>query len=690
MISDTQTQSANMKGQLVRATDISIAVLLIMGAAPVLVSKYLYRKCRYATAIEKVYIHDTSGGKIALYQFSGEGICCRWPYLLNLLRGELSLVGSEKQYYLEAQTKEQVQSQCNKHTTQRKPGLLSFEQMHQTMGINFESQQGLLQGSQNSIASYLMAAIRIVIASIFSSPKADTSSPEIPLFELQLSNISMDDMLSNFMQQSVMYKACQTKIDPRATSQHSVGMVQYAFVNADCLNMSVNDPFYRRCLQHSCHKVFADGSGIRIASLWKGFSPKDNLNGTDMFPRLCEQVAENNLSIFLLGGAPGIAAKTAENMQHKYPKLTIAGTHHGYFDSVENEQAVIAQINASGASILLVAMGAPKQEIWLEKHQPVLNVAVGIGVGGLFDFYSEKIIRAPLWVRQIGMEWVCRLAEEPKRMWKRYILGNPLFLYRVWREIAKEKQQSNTQANAATAPKQAGNTPSMDNSLAHFGNNATQNSQATQRCKRRRAAARLNLSLKRGLDLTCASILLFILLPLLIAVALLIRLESKGPVLFNQQRAGKDNIPFTMWKFRSMYQDAEQRLSKLQSANEMQGGVLFKMKQDPRITLVGKIIRKLSIDELPQLWNVISGDMSLVGPRPALLTEVKLYSVQDRRRLAVKPGITCIWQVSGRSNIPFDKQVELDVDYIYQQSFLTDIWLLIKTIPAVILARGAY
>jgi len=145
-----------------------------------------------------------------------------------------------------------------------------------------------------------------------------------------------------------------------------------------------------------------------------------------------------------------------------------------------------------------------------------------------------------------------------------------------------------------------------------------------------------------------------------------------------------------MWKFRSMYQDAEQRLSKLQAENEMDGGVLFKMKRDPRITLIGKFIRKASIDELPQLWNVICGEMSLVGPRPALETEVEQYSLKDRKRLAVKPGITCIWQVSGRSDIPFDRQVELDVDYIYQQSLLTDIWILLKTIPAVLLARGAY
>ena len=122
----------------------------------------------------------------------------------------------------------------------------------------------------------------------------------------------------------------------------------------------------------------------------------------------------------------------------------------------------------------------------------------------------------------------------------------------------------------------------------------------------------------------------------------------------------------------------------------LKGGVLFKIKQDPRITFFGKIIRKTSIDELPQLWNVLKGEMSIVGPRPALPSEVEQYNLIHRERLTVKPGITCIWQVSGRSHIPFEQQVELDTNYIYEQSLFADLWLIIKTVPAVIFSRGAY
>ncbi len=195
---------------------------------------------------------------------------------------------------------------------------------------------------------------------------------------------------------------------------------------------------------------------------------------------------------------------------------------------------------------------------------------------------------------------------------------------------------------------------------------------------------------KRLIDIMAAIILLILLMPLFLLIMTLIYINSPGPVFFKQTRVGRWGKLFTMWKFRSMYLDADARLKEIMAKNEMTGGVIFKMKNDPRIIPIGRFIRKASIDELPQLWNVLKGDMSLVGPRPALPSEVNQYSLQDRQRLEVIPGITCIWQVSGRSNIPFPQQVQLDVQYIQSQSLLLDIELLLKTIPAVLLSRGAY
>jgi len=196
--------------------------------------------------------------------------------------------------------------------------------------------------------------------------------------------------------------------------------------------------------------------------------------------------------------------------------------------------------------------------------------------------------------------------------------------------------------------------------------------------------------LKRTLDIIASLVAIILLSPVFLITWLAIKIEDPGPSIFRQQRVGLWGKQFTMYKFRSMVMDAEKLKSQLIDQNESEAGVIFKMKKDPRITRVGSVIRKFSIDELPQLFNVLTGDMSLVGPRPPVPSEVQEYTLSDRRRLDVTPGITCIWQVSGRSNIDFAGQVRLDVQYINSQSFLNDIIILFKTVPAVLLGKGAY
>jgi lipopolysaccharide/colanic/teichoic acid biosynthesis glycosyltransferase len=181
-----------------------------------------------------------------------------------------------------------------------------------------------------------------------------------------------------------------------------------------------------------------------------------------------------------------------------------------------------------------------------------------------------------------------------------------------------------------------------------------------------------------------------ILSPVFVLTALCIFLGDPGPVFYAQTRVGVRGRTFKMLKFRSMVVDAEKRLAQLQAVNESAAGVVFKIKSDPRITGLGRFIRRYSVDELPQLLNVLRGDMSLVGPRPPLPAEVALYSLNDRQRLEVVPGITCLWQVSGRSDIDFIGQVKLDRDYIEQQTLSQDLRILLRTIPAVIGAKGAY
>lgn len=195
---------------------------------------------------------------------------------------------------------------------------------------------------------------------------------------------------------------------------------------------------------------------------------------------------------------------------------------------------------------------------------------------------------------------------------------------------------------------------------------------------------------KRAFDVLAATAALLVLGPLLALIVLLIKLEDGGPALFCQTRVGRFGVPFRMFKFRSMCLDAEARLKDVLSRNQHGDGVTFKVKDDPRITRVGRWLRRFSLDELPQLFNVLRGEMSLVGPRPPLPREVERYSLADRRRLAVKPGITCFWQISGRSEIDFSGQVKLDVAYIENRSFAVDIRIIAKTVPAVMSAKGAY
>ena len=238
--------------------------------------------------------------------------------------------------------------------------------------------------------------------------------PVLLINNLPISNVSMDDALD-------LIEECIVK-DKRQC---------IFFINAHCVNVSVRDKEYCRLLQREDTVLFGDGAGVRIAGYLARHRLQDNVNGTDMFPLLCERAVLQSRSFFLLGGKPGVPEAVAERMQSRYPGLLILGCHHGYFSESETE-SLIRAINASGADILLVALGVPNQEYWIAHHRARLTVPVAMGVGGLFDFYSGRIPRAPLMMRRMGIEWAWRLAMEPRRMWKRYVLGNLAFLGRVF------------------------------------------------------------------------------------------------------------------------------------------------------------------------------------------------------------------------------------------------------------------
>ncbi|MEQ8654425.1 MAG: WecB/TagA/CpsF family glycosyltransferase [Kiloniellales bacterium] len=417
--------------------------------------------------------------------------------------------------------------------------------------------------------------------------------------------------------------------------------LRVAFVNAHCVNVAAKDADYRQSLD-AADVLLPDGSGIAIAARMSGDRLQQNLNGTDLFPPLCREAAKRGRSLFLLGARPGVAEAVADAARSLAPGLEIAGCLDGYA-GLADEDATVRTINESGADILLVALGVPLQELWLQRNAPRLRPGLTMGVGGLFDFYSGRIARAPRTLRALGMEWAWRLAMEPRRMARRYLLGNPAFLLRAARQAVGEARQPRNEEPGG----------------------------------------------KRLLDLVGALTILTVLAPLLLSLAVAIKATSRGPVLFRQERVGKGGSRFSIFKFRSMYCDAEERRAALLAKSDRKG-VCFKVKKDPRVTPVGRFLRRFSLDELPQLLNVVNGEMSLVGPRPALPQEVAAYPSNALERLNAKPGLTGVWQVSGRAEIGFTKMVDMDVAYVRARSSLLDLVLLVLTVKAVIGGRGAY
>ncbi|WP_121066063.1 sugar transferase [Chachezhania antarctica] len=410
-----------------------------------------------------------------------------------------------------------------------------------------------------------------------------------------------------------------------------------AFLNAHCANVMARDTTYADSLQ-TADMILPDGIGVELAARMRGKSIAENLNGTDFTPALLQAAADRGLSVFLFGGQPGVADEAATALCHRIPGLRIAGTRNG-FDGAANSSAAIAAINASRADIVLVAMGVPRQDVWLAKNARLLDARITLGVGALFDFLAGRVQRAPGIVRRAKCEWIWRLAMEPRRMAGRYLVGNFTFLARAAKDAIIR-------------------------------------------------ADRVNAT-RRALDITIAGSALLALAPVLPVVFAAIKLDSRGPVFFRQDRIGKDGKTFSMFKFRTMRTDmADPRAAVMHQ--KVAQGVRLKSRTDPRITRVGQILRRWSIDELPQIVNVLRGEMSIVGPRPVLPQEYAAFPKRAMGRFAVKPGLTGIWQVSGRADIGFDKMIEMDLAYAASRTALLDLLLIFMTFKAVVAGRGAY
>ena len=271
------------------------------------------------------------------------------------------------------------------------------------------------------------------------------------------------------------------------------------------------------------------------------------------------------------------------------------------------------------------------------------------------------------------------------------ILHNETFAWKAMYKTAPTNRQSSQAAQPTTESTVDEKTARM---IELYANQTFKSNRSIQRMRLQLLTwvirGKIKEGIRRAFDLTLATIALFFLWPIMVGTAVAIKLDSPGPVLFKQKRVGKWGRTFLCFKFRSMYIDAEARKAELLAQNEVSDDVMFKMKNDPRVTRVGRLIRKLSIDELPQLLNVVRGEMRLVGPRPPVPSEVAQYEFDQRQRLNAEPGITGLHQISVLSKLSFTRCVDLDLKYIQEQSLLKDMEILVKTIPAVLFSRGAY
>jgi len=295
-----------------------------------------------------------------------------------------------------------------------KPGIFNLWYIRQSARVTYEGQ--FSADWEYVFRSSLIVDLLIMLKSIpafFYYFDPSMCRPKVNLFDLEFDNLTMVDAINK------LEKTIESKEKKKVY-----------FVNPDCLNKIFEDSDYFKVLKNGDY-IFPDGIGVNIACKLLKDPLLENINGTDMLPFICDLSIMKSYSIFLLGGKPGIGDRMKCNLQTKYKGLKIVGVQDGYFDKEKENNCVIDRINSSGADILLVAFGAPVQEKWINEYSEFINAQIQMGVGGLFDFFSGKNKRAPKWMREVGIEWIFRIMQEPKRLWKRYVIGNPVFLYRV-------------------------------------------------------------------------------------------------------------------------------------------------------------------------------------------------------------------------------------------------------------------
>jgi len=414
VIRDASSAGAILMDCAQRALDLALVTSALVLLSPLMAVRGLLARITAGRVFDRESVVGMDRVPFERLRFAGD-YAGRWlGGLINIARGELSWDGPRA-------LDEEEASNVPPYAWVRfnvRPGLVSSHKLRKRLGLCNEAE--LEHDSEffytQTLRGTLGVMARALPNALLGGRSTGVAQPHLNICGVEIVNTTMNEALDFIIERAG---------DRIAT--------QICFANPDCLNIAYKNRAYAQILSDA-DRVLPDGIGIHLACRLKGVEMVENVNGTDLFPRLCERLERTGLSLYLLGARPGLAERAATAMRDRFPNLKISGCRQGYFTADEEPQ-VIDEINRSNADILLVGTGAPSQDIWIARHRAELTPAVCIGVGGLFDFYSGRIPRAPQWIRELGLEWGWRLAMEPRRMWQRYLIGNPKFLYRVWREV---------------------------------------------------------------------------------------------------------------------------------------------------------------------------------------------------------------------------------------------------------------
>lgn len=414
-------------GSFRRGIEWVIALCLILILFPVLIIVYPILRLN-GFNIKKLEKRGQWNATIYLFQFDipknffGKVLSTlrihKIPILFNILSGDISFVGPRI-----LSPEEFSQGGREKFETGNiRPGLITLWKIKQLANIDFENafKTDLEYVKNRTLLGDFGMALRMIPATLYGGKPGKTAD-QLNLMGVCIDNITMDQTIN------LLIEKMKTAVSN-----------QVCFVNADCYNIAAKDPEYRKVLKNA-DLVLADGIGVKLAGKLLKKEIKQNINGTDLFPFLCKRLEKEDASLYLLGARPGVVEKVAAWIEKKYPLVKIAGKNSGYFSN-EQELEIINHIRSSGAKMLLVALGVPAQEKWIFNNLQKIHIPVVMGVGGLFDFYSGRISRAPAWIREIGLEWFYRFLQEPTRMWKRYFVGNTIFMFRVLKATIHRSQ----------------------------------------------------------------------------------------------------------------------------------------------------------------------------------------------------------------------------------------------------------